>query len=139
MHDGVLWEWEQYYSGGKGGMDGPFCPRDVVRLQYQTPIQPTAFSPRGLGLGQQEQRPTFSPPERLYTAQGREPTDQDRVGGFDVFGGVEGGRLFCIKCRNDYALAGDFLQAAMGKTVGEARHDAALLFEAKRKERERSS
>ncbi len=129
--DGVLWEWETYFAEGKGGMDGPLCPKDLVRLNYQTPTPPLP-SIRGL-LGEEEERPGLAPlfppsppstPE--YFGTGRKPTDQDTVGGFG------GGRLFCIKCPGAYLFSGPPFEITFaGKTVGDARRDAAILFEAK--------
>ena len=139
--DGVLWEWDTYFSGGKGGMDGPLCPEEGVRLKYQTPTPPLP-SPSGL-LGEGDERPgllsSFLRPPLFsvrssrgfeYFEAGREPADQDIVGSFG------GGRLFCIKCQGHHFLSGPpFNFTFAGKSVGDARRDAALLFEAKARRR----
>ena len=140
--DGVLWEWDTYFQKGQGGLAGPLCPRDAVELKYQEPTRRTPLAPFLSGeklLGGQrdtpEEHPVFSPPASepfsfgpfgsRHEKRGRQATDQDRVGG------VNGGRLFCIKCQNDYGLAGHFTEIGTDKTIADARNDAKLLFRAK--------
>lgn len=139
ISNGVLWEWDTYFDRGKGGMDGPLCPYDAVRLKYQRATQPSpVVAPSSLsGLLGEKREPTplakpappvtpLHTPFSLPASELRPPMDQDRVGG------AGGGELYCIKCRSSYVFTGSgFADLAMGKAIGAARSDAGLLFEAK--------
>ena len=66
ISNGVLWEWDTYFDRGKGGMDGPFCPKDAVRLKYQPPVKlppPASVLP----LGEEREPTPFDTPKALDT------------------------------------------------------------------------